>query len=96
MNDRVAITATGPLVPVLKGAFYGVLAAFFWYAFYIRYWEWRDCISQVETSCTEPGAWNATAAGQLWAIPAILFSVLAIKAAVVSVRRIARRDRPKD
>lgn len=91
-NSRGAGASKKALVPLLKLVFYGALGVFFWYAFDVRYWEWRDCISRVETSCTEPGAWNATEAGQFWAIPALIFSLLAVKAAVIAVLRMVRPD----
>ena len=55
------------------------LAAFFAWAFYIRYWEWRDCIAQALSSCAEPEAGNPTTAGVFWAVPAVLFALLGVR-----------------
>jgi hypothetical protein len=63
------------------------LAALFAYAFYIRYWKWRDCIALVESSCTEADAANATGSGMIWAIPAIGFLIWGL---ILSARTIAR------
>lgn len=54
------------------------LSGSFAYAFYVRYWKWRECIAVVESSCTEPGAWNATEGGMVWAIPAVFFLGIAL------------------
>jgi len=42
------------------------LAAFFSWAFYVRYWMWRDCIAQTLSSCAVEGAGNATDGGRVW------------------------------
>ena len=62
-----------------------LLGLFFAYAFYIRYWRWRDCIAAAESSCTEPGAWNATTGGALWSVPALFFFAAALVLCAVRV-----------
>jgi hypothetical protein len=71
-----------------------LLGGFFAYAFYVRYWQWRDCIAAAESSCAEPGAANATQAGCFWALPALFFLatglVLAVGRYVTAKRRFDR------
>ena len=67
---------------ILKCATGFGLAAFFAYAFYVRYWKWRECIAVVETSCTEPGAGNATDGGRIWSVFAVGFFIWALVWAV--------------
>ena len=58
----------------------GALSTLFTYAFYWRYWRYRDCIEQAVSSCyvTESGEYtgNASVGGMIWAIPAVLFALL--------------------
>jgi hypothetical protein len=71
------------------------LSTFFAYAFYVRYWKWRDCIAVVESSCTEPGAGNATEGGMIWAGPAVLFFGVAVILCIRTLFKVLRavRDR---
>jgi hypothetical protein len=52
------------------------LAAFFGYAFYDRFWAWRDHIAEVETSYVTPEGANVTSGGMIWIVPAFVFAVL--------------------
>lgn len=58
------------------------LAVIFAVAFYLRYWKWRECIAVVESSCTEPGAGNATDGGRIWAVFAVAFLAWGILLAI--------------
>ena len=58
------------------------LAVFFAVAFYVRYWKWRECIAVVASSCTEPGAGNATDGGRIWGVFAVAFLAWGILLAV--------------
>jgi hypothetical protein len=52
------------------------LAAFFGYAFYNRFWEWRHEIAEVNTSYLTPDGANVTSGGMLWIFPAFIFALL--------------------
>lgn len=65
------------------------LAVFFAYAFYVRYWKWRECIAVVESSCTEPGAGNATDGGRIWAVVSVAFLAWGIS---LAIRLLAARE----
>jgi hypothetical protein len=54
-------------------AAYLCLASFFTWAFYVRYWEWRECIAAAASSCVTPADDNLTTGGAFWAVPAALF-----------------------
>ena len=58
---------------------YFALSGFFTWAFYVRYWRWRDCIAAAKSSCYNPdGTEQAyTAGGMFWSIPAVVFLLLA-------------------
>ncbi len=66
---------------------YFALSIFFSYAFYIRFWKWRDCIEQAKSSCITPDGDNVTSGGMFWAVFAVLFLVAGIRRLVKYVRR---------
>lgn len=54
-----------------------LLALFFAWLFYERYWKWRHCIAAVETSCLTPDGDNLTGGGMAWGLFAFLFAAAA-------------------
>lgn len=59
----------------------GLLAAFFAWLFYERYWKWRDCIREAVSSCVTAEGDNLIPGGAMWSVFAGLFLVLALAAA---------------
>jgi len=60
---------------------FAVLASFsalFFWLFYVRYWNFRDCIEAAKSSCITPQGDNLIPAGAFWILPALLFLVLSI------------------
>ncbi|RBP37640.1 hypothetical protein DES53_11322 [Roseimicrobium gellanilyticum] len=57
-------------------AIYLGAAGFFAYAFYDRFWKWRDELSQVSTSFTTPDGANVSSSGMIWILPAGIFAIL--------------------
>ena len=71
---------------------YLVLAAFFSWVFYTRYWQWRACIHEALSSCVTPDGTNLIEGGAIWSVPAVVFFVLGIRGLLRLVRRSASRD----
>lgn len=65
---------------------YFALGVFFSYAFYIRFWKWRECIELAQSSCVTPEGDNVTSGGMFWVIPAALFLVAGIRQIAKYVR----------
>ena len=57
----------------------GGLCLFFGYAFYERYWHWRDCIAEALSSCVTPDGGNLTEGGAMWSVPAAFFGLLVLR-----------------
>ena len=38
------------------------------YAFYTRFWTYRDCIAEAASSCVNPDGTNLIAGGALWGV----------------------------
>ena len=38
------------------------------YAFYTRFWAYRDCIAEAASSCVNPDGTNLIAGGALWGV----------------------------
>lgn len=93
MRTDGAQPAISTAVTTLKCVAAFCLAAFFAYAFYVRYWKWRECIAVVESSCTEPGAGNATDGGRIWAVFAVAFLAWGISL-VIRLRAKLRNEDP--
>jgi hypothetical protein len=55
------------------------LSAFFGWAFYVRYWKWRECIEQAASSCITPEGDSLIEGGSFWLIPSVLFAVAAVR-----------------
>ncbi len=55
------------------------LAGFFAWFFYVRFWKWRECITETTSSCVTPDGTNLVEGGALWVIPAVLFGVLGVR-----------------
>ncbi len=72
----------------IKIAIYFSLSAFFGFAFYVRYWSYRECIQAVKSSCATEGGANLISGGMLWVVPCFIFLVLSI---YQSVKFIGRR-----
>lgn len=66
---------------------FGVLAAFFAWLFYERYWKWRDCIHEAVSSCVTPEGNILIPGGAMWSVFAGLFLILAAAFAWGASRR---------
>lgn len=55
------------------------LSALFGWAFYARYWKWRECIEQAASSCITPEGDSLIEGGAFWLIPSLLFAAAAIR-----------------
>jgi len=75
----------------LLAVLFSSMAAFFWYAFYIRYWKWHAEIEQVQSSFMTPEGDNLTSGGAFWALPALLFSAVGFILLAVLLVRVLRR-----
>jgi hypothetical protein len=77
----VAMTASTPRLrrPWVRIGAYLALSALCSTLFYVRYWQWRDCIAEALSSCITPDGANVIAGGQLWAAPALLFALAALR-----------------
>ena len=69
-----------------------VLAAFFSWAFYTRYWQWRECIHEALSSCVTPDGANLIEGGVVWFVPAALFLVLGVRGLLRLMRRSASQE----
>ena len=56
---------------------FSLLAFFFGWLFYVRYWKYRDCIDAAESSCVLPDGDNLTNGGVVWGFFAVLFGLAA-------------------
>lgn len=54
------------------------LAGFFWWLFYERYYRYKDCIETAASSCLNAQGDNLIGAGMVWALPAFIFSGIAV------------------
>lgn len=59
---------------------FSLLALFFAWLYYLRYWKWRDCIEAVESSCVLPDGDNLTGGGMIWGLVSILCAIVALVA----------------
>ena len=41
------------------------------YAFYTRFWAYRDCIAEAASSCVNPDGTNLIAGGAIWGVLAV-------------------------
>lgn len=57
---------------------FSLLALFFAWLFYIRYWKYRECIDAAQSSCVLPDGDNLTSGGVVWGTFATLFAIAAI------------------
>jgi hypothetical protein len=64
---------------LLRGGGCLALGALFVYVFYFRYWKWRDCIADAQSSCVTMDGDNLIGGGQFWLIPAVLFIVVGLR-----------------
>jgi hypothetical protein len=69
-------TRTGP--QVFAAVVSALLGLAFWYAFYVRYWAWRDCIEQAESGCITPDGDVLIEGGAFWSVPAMFFTLSAV------------------
>ena len=68
------------------------------YAFYVRYFQWRDCFNELGRCYDPDGSRQVyTTAGQVWGYVALAFLVVAV-AAVIQMRsaRASRRLDPAE
>lgn len=55
-----------------------MLGIAFWFAFYVRYWAWRECIEQAKSSCITTDGDNLIGGGAFWSVPAFFFTLAAL------------------
>jgi hypothetical protein len=48
------------------------------YAFYTRFWVYRDCIAEAASSCVNPDGTNLIAGGALWGVLAAAWLAAAV------------------
>ena len=48
------------------------------YAFYTRFWAYRDCIAEAASSCVNPDGTNLIAGGAIWGVLALGWLAAAI------------------
>lgn len=65
--------------PWVRTCAYLALSALFWTLFYVRYWKWRDCIADALSSCITPEGASVIEGGRMWAAPALLFALAALR-----------------
>ncbi len=58
------------------------LSALSGWLFYIRYWRWRDCIREAQSSCITPDGDNLTSGGMLWGLLALVLAAAALRLAL--------------
>jgi len=59
---------------------FSLLALFFAWLYYLRYWKWRGCIEAAESSCVLPDGDNLTGGGMAWGLFAIVCAIVALVA----------------
>ena len=64
-----------------------LLALFFAWLYYERYWKWRDCIEAAESSCVLPDGDNLTNGGVVWGLFAVMFALAALVSWLFAHRR---------
>ena len=57
---------------------FSILAGFFWWLFYERYYQYKECIEAAASSCLTAQGDNLTSGGMLWALPASILSGIAL------------------
>ncbi|OYR15437.1 hypothetical protein CEV32_4709 [Brucella rhizosphaerae] len=62
-------------------------SAAFAYLYYERYWRWRDCIEEANSSCLTSDGSNLTSGGQLWGLIAVVFLLIGLRSLYRSHRR---------
>ena len=65
---------------------FSLLALFFAWLYYERYWKWRDCIEAAESSCVLPDGDNLTGGGMVWGLFAIVCAIVALVSWLLSRR----------
>jgi hypothetical protein len=66
---------------------FSLLALFFVWLFYIRYWKYRDCIDAAESSCVLPDGDNLTNGGVVWGFFSVLFALAALVSRLLGLFR---------
>lgn len=61
----------------MKFIIHTIAALFFWWLFYERYYQYRDCIQAASSSCYGPEGNNLISGGAVWSVPALFFSSIA-------------------
>ncbi len=80
--------------PGISAAVYAGLSAFFGWAFYTRFWQWRHCIAEATSSCVIPEGTNLIAGGAGWSVPALICAALCLRR-LIQARR-AQQGAPRD
>jgi hypothetical protein len=73
---------TPNILPITRPAIlfvaFAAAAGFFWWAFYERYYKFKDCIAQALSSCIASDGTNLVGGGAVWSAVACLFTCVAI------------------
>lgn len=57
---------------------FSIVAGFFWWLFYERYYKYKECIETAASSCLTTQGDNLTSGGMIWAVPALILSGIAL------------------
>jgi len=79
------------LQPTTKNKFIVAFVCFaltlvFSYVYYIRYFRFRDCTDGSLTNCTVEGVEIAASSGSIWAVPPVIFAMLAVDRMLKALR----------
>lgn len=55
------------------------LSGFFGWLFYVRYWQWRECITEAASSCITPDGASLISGGSLWIVVSLAFAIAFIR-----------------
>lgn len=76
-----------PMRHLLFAIPYLFISAFFFFAFYERFWKWRHQIDESLSSFVTPEGDNLTSGGMFWIAPALLFAAWGIRRLLWFFRR---------
>ncbi len=87
------------LQPTTKNKFivafsFFALTLVFSYIYYIRYFRFRDCIDATLANCTVEGVEIAASSGSIWAVPPVIFAMMAVDRMLKALR--ARKNDLED
>jgi len=75
---------------ILRFIVYLVISGFFFYAFYVRFWKYRQCINDAKSSCITDEGENLISGGVYWVIPAVIFLIIALRIIVSFIKSLTK------